>query len=41
MSNPSASTPPRVDLADALYALKAAEAVEKSIEKKQVVNLSF
>jgi predicted dehydrogenase len=31
--------PPRVDPADALYALKAAEAVEKSIEKKQVVNL--
>jgi predicted dehydrogenase len=31
--------PPRVDPADALYALKAAEAVEKSIERKQVVNV--
>jgi predicted dehydrogenase len=31
--------PPRVDPTDALYALKAAEAVEKSIEQKQVVNL--
>jgi len=31
--------PPRVDPADALYALKVAEAVEKSIEQKQAVNL--
>jgi len=32
--------PPRVDPADALYALKAAEAVAESIEKKQFVSLS-
>ncbi len=31
--------PPRVDPADALYALKAVEAVEKSIEKKQPITL--
>ena len=31
--------PPRVDPADALYALKAVEAVEKSIEQKEVVSL--
>jgi UDP-N-acetyl-2-amino-2-deoxyglucuronate dehydrogenase len=31
--------PPRVDPADALYALKAAEAVAQSIEKKQMVTL--
>jgi predicted dehydrogenase len=31
--------PPRVDPADALYALKAVEAVEKSIEREQAVNV--
>jgi UDP-N-acetyl-2-amino-2-deoxyglucuronate dehydrogenase len=31
--------PPRVNPADALYALKAAEAVEKSIEEKRMVTL--
>jgi len=31
--------PPRVDPADALYALKAVEAVEKSIERKQTIHL--
>ena len=30
--------PPRIDPADALYALKAAEAVERSIVQKQMVN---
>jgi predicted dehydrogenase len=29
--------PPRIDPADALYALKAAEAVERSIAQKQMV----
>jgi UDP-N-acetyl-2-amino-2-deoxyglucuronate dehydrogenase len=32
--------PPRIDPADALYALKAAEAVARSIEKNQAVNFS-
>jgi UDP-N-acetyl-2-amino-2-deoxyglucuronate dehydrogenase len=32
--------PPRIDPEDALYALKAAEAVAVSIEKKQMVNLA-
>lgn len=31
--------PPRIDPGDALYALKAAEAVERSIQQKQVVNI--
>jgi predicted dehydrogenase len=31
--------PPRIDPADALYALKAAEAVARSIETRQFVTL--
>jgi predicted dehydrogenase len=31
--------PPRVDPADALYALKAVEAVERSIEQKRLADI--
>ncbi|HEY5158041.1 MAG TPA: Gfo/Idh/MocA family oxidoreductase, partial [Anaerolineales bacterium] len=38
VSSVSEDRPPRIDPADALYALKAAEAVERSIVQKKMVN---